>query len=60
MRAVIPLTFGTAEVARSLVDVEGGLLRLSIREGTLTKDKVRMMIDFLKAKFDQMDSIESH
>ena len=55
MRSLIPLTFGTAEVTRSMVDSKSGLLRLSIREGTLTKDELRMLIDFLKAKFDQMD-----
>jgi hypothetical protein len=58
MKFRTPLIFGTAEITHAMVDAHSGNLRLSIREGRLNTTELRMLIDFLKAKLDQLDSLD--
>lgn len=51
-----PLMFGTVEVAVARVSKDGKSLQLNLREGQLNRDELDMLIKFLQAKHDQLDS----
>ena len=52
-----PLKFGTNVVATASIIADAKRLRLHILDGTLNKDELEMLIKFLQAKRDQLDSL---
>lgn len=56
MTADTPLKFGTAAVATADIIADSKLLQLSVLDGVLNKDELGMLIGFLQAKQDQLDT----
>lgn len=55
MNGNTPLRFGTVEVAIARINADAKLLQLHLLDGVLNKDELRMLIQFLQAKQDQLD-----
>ena len=56
MTADTPLKFGTVAVATADIIADSKLLQLSLLDGVLNKDELGMLIRFLQAKQDQLDT----
>jgi hypothetical protein len=55
MKGNTPLKFGTVEVAAAYV-TDAKLLRLKLLDGLLNRVELGMLIQFLQAKQDQLDT----